>query len=245
VYAALLSHILSDLAHDLGSPVTAEASAIDTYQNADQAGHDELAAWACSSLSTWAIYAGRPTKAVDAAERGIERAPRHSPIAARLYARAARGYALQGNRAACTTSLALARALCEQLPDQSPCRLTAESCVHTASMVTRLAAACHVSLSEWPEAEHQATATLSVAALPPGETDLAHVHLAIALAQLGSPVEAVEHGKRALSSARYGGAVHASARELDTLLMSRHSGASSVQEFHEQYQLHASRALSN
>jgi hypothetical protein len=93
--AAHLSYRLSDLANDLGSRIAAEAYAIDAYRHADQAGHDELCAWACSSLTCWALTAGQVAKAVTAAERGIAKAPAGSPVAPRLHARAAQGYALQ------------------------------------------------------------------------------------------------------------------------------------------------------
>lgn len=101
VHAADLSDLLSDLAHDLGSALTAEAYAIDSHRHADQAGHPELGAWAYGALSSWALHAGRPAESVAAAERGISIAPRHRPIAARLQAKAGRGHARLGNRAAC------------------------------------------------------------------------------------------------------------------------------------------------
>src|SRR5262249_11858706 len=98
--AAHLSYLLSDLAHDLASHLIAEAYAIDSY--AESAGHDEACAWASSSLSCYAVYVGQPGKAATAAHRGLNKAPRNSPIAARLHARTARAYALQGNQPACT-----------------------------------------------------------------------------------------------------------------------------------------------
>jgi hypothetical protein len=78
VRAAHLSDILADLADDLGSHLTAEAYAIDSYQHAELAGHNEACAWASSSLSCYAIYVGQPGKAAAAAHRGLNKAPRNS-----------------------------------------------------------------------------------------------------------------------------------------------------------------------
>lgn len=74
-HAAHLSYLLGDLAHDLGAYATAQAYAIDSYNHADQAGHPELCGWASSSLSAMLLLAGQPPKAIDAAERGITKAP--------------------------------------------------------------------------------------------------------------------------------------------------------------------------
>jgi hypothetical protein len=60
VHGAFLSHILSDLASDLGSSITARAFAVDAYQLAEQAGHSELCAWAADSLAIAVMYSGRP-----------------------------------------------------------------------------------------------------------------------------------------------------------------------------------------
>jgi len=50
VHGAYLSHILSDLAHNLGSR-SQPGYANDAYQLADQADHDELCGWAADSLA--------------------------------------------------------------------------------------------------------------------------------------------------------------------------------------------------
>ncbi|MGH3991399.1 MAG: helix-turn-helix domain-containing protein, partial [Pseudonocardiaceae bacterium] len=71
VRAADLSDLLSDLAWDLGSREAAEAYAIDSYRHAEQAGHDELCAWASGALSTWMLWSGQPTKAIATAEQGM------------------------------------------------------------------------------------------------------------------------------------------------------------------------------
>ncbi|MGQ0777500.1 MAG: helix-turn-helix domain-containing protein, partial [Pseudonocardiales bacterium] len=51
VYAAWLSELLAWLAHDFGFPLTAEAYALDSYEHADQAGHNVLCAWATETMA--------------------------------------------------------------------------------------------------------------------------------------------------------------------------------------------------
>jgi transcriptional regulator with XRE-family HTH domain len=82
VRAANLSELLSTLTSDLGSRLAAEAYAIDSYQHAQHAGHNEASAWASGALASWAVRADRADKAVEAAQRGLSRAPDRSPIAA-------------------------------------------------------------------------------------------------------------------------------------------------------------------
>jgi tetratricopeptide (TPR) repeat protein len=242
VRAANLSDLLSDLAHDLGSHLAAEAYAIDSYRHADLAGHDELCAWASSARSSWSVFARRPDKAVAAAEHGLSRAPRHSPIAVRLRARAARAYAEQGNLTACTESLAEAQNLCDRLPDESPSRFSTESRALTSCLVDSIAAGCHNRLGNYREAQRHARDALAVEACSPGEADLNRIELGIALAGLGAPDEAVELGKQALSQPRFLGAVLSRARQLDTVLMSRYPTTPSAQEFDGQYRQLASIA---
>jgi hypothetical protein len=61
VHGAYLSHILSDLAHNLGSTVAARLRqhANDAYQLADQADHNELCVWAADSLTEQIVSTNR------------------------------------------------------------------------------------------------------------------------------------------------------------------------------------------
>jgi tetratricopeptide (TPR) repeat protein len=222
VRAAHLSYLLADLAFDLGSQLTAEAYAIDSYQHAELAGHDEACAWASSSLSCYAGYVGQPGKAAAAAHRGLNKAPRNSPIAVRLLARTARAYALQGNQPACTDRLAEARKLCDQLPDESPSRFVTENRALTSCIIASLTAGSHNRLENYQEAERHARDALAVEAWSPGQADLNRIDLGIALAHRGSPDEAAERGKQALARPRWLGSLLPRARELDAVLMNRY-----------------------
>lgn len=245
VRAADLSNLLSDTAHDLGSRLAAEAHAIDSHRHAELAGHGEAAAWASSALASWSFYAGRSDKAVSAAGRGLSTSPRNSPIAARLHARAANGHALQGNRTACAEHLRQARNVCDRLPDTSPSRFGTESRTYTSCKAASAAAYCYIQLADNRAAEREARNALAIETWSPGEADVARLHLAIALAHIGSPDEAVEHGKQALSRPRFLGSVLPRARDLNTVMVSRYPTASCTQDFREQYRLLASQALLN
>ena len=116
VHGAYLSHILADLAYDLGSTLTAKAFAIDSQQLAEQGGHPELYAWAADTMASVMLHAGQPEEAMTAAFMGLNQVPRQHLLAARLRSKAARGYARLGDGERCTELLAEARSVCERLP---------------------------------------------------------------------------------------------------------------------------------
>ena len=98
VHGAYLSHILADLAYDLGSTLTARTFAIDSYQLASEAGHAELCAWAADTHACAMRDTRFPAEATSAAIDGLSRVPRRHPLAARLWARAAQGYAAKATK---------------------------------------------------------------------------------------------------------------------------------------------------
>src|SRR5438105_2376343 len=116
VYAAWLDEMLAWLANNLGDALTAEAYAIDCFEHADQAGHDELCAWAADQMASIGIYANRPERAARAARRGIDKAPTSHPLAVRLHAQAARAHARLGQRDECERSFSQAQHLYDRLP---------------------------------------------------------------------------------------------------------------------------------
>ena len=240
VRAANLSELLSTLTSDLGSRLAAEAYAIDSYRHAQLAGHHEATAWAAGALASLAVRAGRADKAVDAAQRGLSRAPDRSPIAAQLHAKAARGYAQQGNRAACTAQLAEAKAQCDRLRDGST-QLEKERSTRAPYMVAKYAAESHNLLQDYQAAEREARTGLAVEAWSPGDADLIHLELAIALAGQGAIDEAIEHGRHALAKPRHLISVLSRARQLDAVLTSRYPKAAGSYEFREQLEVLVSR----
>jgi tetratricopeptide (TPR) repeat protein len=241
VYAAWLSERLAYLAHDLGAPLTAEAYAIDCYEHADQAGHDELCAWAAHAMSTIAMYTARPGKAVMAARKGVGKISNRHPLAVALRAQAARGCARQGQRAACVELLAEAQELHERLPARPLCRLSDDTGLFASHAITAYPASSYIWLADYKQAETHARTALAVheSAAPTDRTPIreaiARIDLGIALTHLGSLDEAAAHGSQALSSIRSVDSVLSRAGELDNALMTSFPQEPITQSFHEQY----------
>lgn len=238
VYAGWLSEILAWLAHDLGNPLTGEAYAIDCFEHADQAGHDELCGWAADAMASIALHAGQPTRSVDAAARGLQRVPVGHPLRVRLHAQASRGHARLGNRDAFVDSYQQADCLWNALPSRTPARPdgTDTGPLATYAMTTYTASSL-IWLGDYQQARHHAERAVEAhEATPIGQRSLsrqaiAHLDLGIAMAYLGSPQEAVALGLRALTSPRLVASVHARAADLNTVLAQRHPGTSHTVEF--------------
>jgi tetratricopeptide (TPR) repeat protein len=240
VYAAWLDEMLAWTANDLGDPLTAEAYAIDCFEHADQAGHDELCAWAANQMATIAIYANRPERAARAARRGIDRAPASHPLAVRLRGQAARAHARMGERDNCEHLLAEAEDLYDRLPSTTPMRFGTDTRVQADHAVVGFPASSYIWLGDFPQAKRHAQKAVALhEAFPAASRDLgreaiARIDLGIALAELGEADEAVGQGRVALAS-RPVGTVRGRAADLDAVLSRRYPALPIVREFHEQY----------
>ena len=236
VHGAYLSHILSDLAHDLSSTLAARAYAVDSYQLSEQAGHNELCAWAADSLAATLRWTDRPAESITAALKGLRRAPRRHPLAARLHARAAQGYAQQGNREACADRLAKARTACDRLPAEMASRFGRDTEERNSAIINAYTVECHARLGNWTETAQHAGIALGVIRWSRGRATGVRLDLAIALAHLGSPDDAIEHGNQALSSGLVRlGSILPRVRELDAVLTSRYPKEPDAQDFHDRY----------
>lgn len=238
VHGAYLSHILSDLSHDLGSTVAASAYAVDAYRRAEQAGHGELCAWAAGSLAATLRWTDRPAEAATAAQKGLRRVPRRHPLAARLHARVAQAHARSSDHAACVESLRRARSVGDRLPSKMTSRFATDSAEHVSHSIDVYAAECHVELNNWNDAARHARAAFGVGRWSPGREAGAHLTLGTALAHLGSPDDAAEHGTKgiALCNRDLGTTLLQRARRLDAALMARYPNESCAKDFHEHYQ---------
>ncbi len=245
-YAAWLSEALAWLAHDLGSPLTAEAYAIDCYAHADQAGHDELCAWAMDAMASIALYDNRPQQALVAAGKGILKPPIRHPLAVRLRAQAARANARLGQREACEELFAEARELYERLPSVAPIRLTVDTGTLASYAMTAYPASAYIWLKDFERAKAHAEEAVSVHESAPAEScspsreAIARIDLGIALAELGSADEAVGQGRLALASSRVVDSVLSRAGDLNSVLMARYPDLSDARDFSEQYRQMAS-----
>jgi len=241
VYAGWLSEMLAWLSHDLGQPFVAEAYAIDCYEHADQAGHDELCAWASDAMASIAIYAHRPERAVLAAHRGIQKAPSAHPLAVRLRAQAARAYAKLGRSDECDSFFAEAKDLYDRLPVNPPARFAVDTGTLAEYALTAYPASSYLWLGDFHAAKRHAQEALLIheqapaASRSPSREAIAHLDFGIALAELGSPDEAIAQGRLALNSPRLVDSVRGRAGDLNAALMRHYPRWPETNAFNEQY----------
>ncbi|GII88302.1 hypothetical protein Ssi03_62920 [Sphaerisporangium siamense] len=246
VHAAWLSEMLAWLAHDLGDPLTAEAWAIDSFEHADQAGHDELCAWATDAMASIALYMDRPARAIDAARRGMSKASPNHPLAIRLRAQAARAHARLGQREECEELLRDAGQRYERLPARAPMRFSVDTGNLASFAMTAYPASSYIWLGDaasgdFEKAKLYAQSAISAhEALPdtarsPSREAIARIDLAIAMAALGAPDEATDLGRQALSTTRLVDSVRSRAGDLDRVLIARYPKLGLVQHFREAF----------
>ncbi|WP_433511882.1 hypothetical protein ACQP2T_50205 [Nonomuraea sp. CA-143628] len=238
VNAAWLSEILAWLAHDLGDSLTGEAYAIDCFEHANQAGHDELCGWAADAMASIALHADRPARAVSAALRGLGRVPTGHPLAVRLHAQASRGHARLGQRDDFEESFQQAERLWNALPSRTPARPDGIDTGPLATYaMTTYTASSYIWLGDYERArDHAERAVAAHEATPIGKRSLsreaiAQLDLGIALAFLGSPGDAAALGLRALALPRLVASVQARAADLNTVLAAKYPETSPAAEF--------------
>jgi tetratricopeptide (TPR) repeat protein len=241
IYAAWLDEVLAWLSNDLGDALTADAYAIDCFEHADQAGHNELCARAADQMASIAIYANRPERAARAARRGIDKAPISHPLAVRLRGQAARAHARLGQRDDCERLLTEAQDLYDRLPSRTPMRFTVDTRVLADYALTGFPASSYIWLADFKQAKRHAEQAVALheSASPesrsPSREAVARIDLGIALAELGAADEAIGQGRLALASPRVVESVRSRAADLDTVLTVRYPRVPAAQEFHEQY----------
>ncbi|MEV0593160.1 tetratricopeptide repeat protein [Nonomuraea cavernae] len=232
VLAGWLSEILAWLAHDLGNPLTAWAYAVDCFEHADQAGHDELCGWAVDAMASIALHADRPERAVSAAVRGLSRVSTSHPLAVRLHAQASRGQARLGNHGGFEEHFAKADRLWNTLPGRTPSRPDGiETGPLATYAMTAYTASSYIWLGEYELARRHAESAVKAhenvpdSKRSPSREAIARLDLGIALANLGAVDEAVAAGVAALDSPRVVASVRARAADLDLVLATTHPQA--------------------
>jgi transcriptional regulator with XRE-family HTH domain len=241
VCAAWLSELLAWLAHDLDNSRTARAFALDCYTYADEVGHGELCGWAADAMASIAMYSERPDSAVRAAMRGVTKVSSGHPLAVRLRAQAARAHARLGQREPCETLFGEAQRLHERLPARAPSRFTIDTGTLASYAMTAYPASAYAWLGDFRAARDHGEAALAVhesappASRSPSREAIARLDVATALAQLGTPDEAVVLGSQALTSTRVVTSVLLRACNLNKVLVNRYPNLACVREFHEQF----------
>ena len=244
VFAGALSELLAWRADDLGDAGTGEAYAIDSYQYAEQAGHRELCAWACNVHASVALHAGRPGRALAAAERGIARVPVGHPLAVRLHAQVVRAHGRLGNRDGCRTALRQTTDVYDRLPAVTPRRYGLDTASRAGYAVTAYPAAAFLALgkhtgerADYTEAYRHATHAVALHAatsgLDPSREAIAHLEFALACAALGDIDQAHYHGMRALETPRLVDSVRARAADLASALQRSHPTLPATVEYAE------------
>lgn len=219
--------------------MTAHAYAVDCFEHADQAGHDELCGWAADAMASIALHASRPKQAVSAALRGLDRTPTGHPLAVRLHAQASRGYARLGDRSSFEAHLRQAELLWDALPSRTPSRPDGTDTGPLATYaVTAYTASSYIWLGDYARARRHAEIAVEVhettpaATRSPSREALARLDLAITLAHLRSPDEALAVGLQALDSPRPVTSVRTRAADLDSVFATRYPETSQAREFH-------------
>ncbi|MGK5533313.1 helix-turn-helix domain-containing protein [Streptomyces sp. URMC 129] len=238
-YAGWLSELLAWLAHDLGNARAGLAFAHDAYVHGLEAGHGELCAWAMDAAASINLYEQRPAKALGAARAGLAQAPASHPLTVRLNAQAARASAANGDAEGFQSCFSAAREAHESLPARVPhCFGTDPLPLADYALTSYPATAC-VWLGQAEQARQYAEDALEAyqsaaeASRSPSREAIARIDLALALAQLGSPDDAVALGHQALDSARLVGSVLGRAGDLVSFLARRYPSQGPVQELRE------------
>ncbi|MDF5755664.1 helix-turn-helix transcriptional regulator [Spongiactinospora sp. TRM90649] len=241
VQASWLSELLAWAAHDLGASPAAEAWAVDAFEHGDQAGHDELCAWATDAMASIAFYGGRNDHAIAAARRGIAKTPARHPLQIRLRMQAARAHARVGEAGDFQALFAEAIAENDRLPSRPPGHLGTDTAPTVEFSLTSYPASAWTWLGDFEKARGYARAAVSAQeSLPLGVNTaareaIARAELGIALAELGTPDEAAALGQQALTCPRLIRSVRTKARDLDRVLTRRYPGLGVARDFHEAY----------
>jgi tetratricopeptide (TPR) repeat protein len=200
------------------------------------------------AMASIALYDNRPQRALGAARNGILKAPTRHPLAVRLRAQAARTHARLGQREECEELFNEARELYERLPSIAPTRFTVETGTLASYAITAYPASAYIWLKNFGKAKAAAEEAVAVHESAPAESRspsreaIAHIDLAVALAELGSADEAVGQGRLALASSRVVDSVLSRAGDLSSVLTARYPDLPHALDFSEQYRQMVSAA---
>jgi tetratricopeptide (TPR) repeat protein len=224
-HAGSLSLMLAWLAVDLGDLVTAEAQCLDAWEHGWQAADREICAWAMDAKSTITTYSNQPVAARDAAERGLQHAPRGGAAAAGVSVKLVRAYARLGQADRFQDALKDAQTRFAQLDHLGSGLFSA----HLEGVLASYTATSYLWLGRPDRAIPYANETIAfcrdhgLSEREPTREALARLDLARAHVDLGRPDDAVEHIEQALSSERITGVMLSRLGDLIVCLQRRYA----------------------
>jgi tetratricopeptide (TPR) repeat protein len=237
--AGWLSELLAWLAHDLGDARTGHAFALDSYRHGEEAGYDELCAWAMDAATSIALYSNRPDRSLDTARRGLEHAPVGHPLGVRMHAQAARALAAAGDADGYHRHMAQAHDAYDALPARPASRFGGDVLPLAEYALTSYPATASIWLGRPEQAKtHAETALATYASAPvgarsPSREAIARLDLALAYAHLGALDDAASVAQHALASSRVVDSVRTRASDLAAYLNHRWPSATMTADFAE------------
>lgn len=238
-FAGWMSELLAWIAHDLGDARAGIAFTTDAFVHGQQAGHGQLCAWAMDAAASINLYEQRPQRARQAALKGLTEAPGDHPLTVRLQAQAARAAAADGDVEGFTSAFQAAEDAYRLLPPRSPRRFGMDVLPLADYALTSYPATSCVWLGQAEAARRHAEHALATyQAAPavsrsPSREAIARIDLALALAQLGGPDDAIALGHQALGSPRVVDSVLGRAGDLTTFLARRYPSQPAVEDLRE------------
>jgi hypothetical protein len=215
----MVSVLLAWIAHDLGRKELVDAYCDDAWEQGQQAGAQQVGAWAEDVRATDALYAGRPLDALAAATRGLAVAPRDGNAAIRLSAQQARAYAKLGDRQGFTEAADRLNRYRDVLPLSSSGLFTVDSV-----RLVSYEASSWGWLGEYGKARAAATEAIThYSAMPgpyraPTRLAIAHLDLALAYVATGEPDAAVAAARPVLAGDRLVQSIRGRANQLEQRL---------------------------
>ncbi|MER5627884.1 hypothetical protein ABT061_43360 [Streptosporangium sp. NPDC002544] len=232
IAAAWLSVILAWAAQDRGQVRTSLAYAADARHHDEEAGHDEITAWAWDVEATTLLYDDRPRDALHAAEQGAAIAPAATAACTRLIGQLARIHARLGHTAPAHQALAALREDTERLPAHVSGLFGAD-----AVRAWSVAATSSLWLGHDDQARAYAEQALEIYEqaphLSPTRRAITALDLGIACARLGDPERAVAYGITAIAAPRYAAAIINRSTTLGTVLEHTYPRATIVTTFQQ------------
>jgi tetratricopeptide (TPR) repeat protein len=237
--AGWLSGLAANAQLDVGDVAAARANCRAALAFGKRADNPRLAAWASDRHAKVAFYTGDLAAVLKHTEHGLSVVPRPTGLEVGLLGASARAYARLGDGQRAKATLREAQAEFERLPSSE-----IGGGLFLISQIYQ--AACASETTVWLD-ESALTRQFALDVIDyfttadplsrrPTRLAIAHLDLAAALAQAGTPDEASHFATLALTTERMVSSVATRAADVDSRLQARWRHVREVREFHEQYE---------